>query len=93
MNNSAAHPALRFSPAAAGRISATATGRSDSTLAKLRALWQEHRERVHCARAQAAFAEIDAHTLKDIGAPDWILAEASQRAGNRDVRMLDLYRS
>ena len=32
-------------------------------------------------------------TLRDIGAPDWVLAEASQRDEKRELYLIDLYRS
>jgi len=87
MNCNAAESALPF-PASAAVGAAT-----ESPLAKLRALWQGHVERTNRARASAAFSGIDTHTLRDIGAPDWVLAEASLRNDSRSVRLIDLYRS
>ena len=78
MNCNAAETALPF-PASASVGAAT-----ESPLAKLRALWQDHIERT---------SRIDSHTLRDIGAPDWVLAEAALRGDSRDLRLIDLYRS
>ena len=64
-----------------------------SAFAKIQTLWQDRTERANKARAMAVFAEIDAHTLKDIGAPNWAIAEASMRGDSRGLRMIDLYRS
>ena len=87
MNCNAAETALPF-PASASVGAAT-----ESPLAKLRALWQGHIERTSRARAGAAFSRIDSHTLRDIGAPDWVLAEAALRSDSRGLRLIDLYRS
>ena len=87
MNCNAAETALPF-PASASVGAAT-----ESPLAKLRALWQGHVERTSRARAGAAFSSIDSHTLRDIGAPDWVLAEAALRNDSRGLRLIDLYRS
>jgi predicted outer membrane lipoprotein len=95
MNCNATHAAAL--PAAASR-SVTVRPAEFSTawieaFAKIRTLWQEHVERTKKARAQAAFASIDEHTLRDIGAPNWIIAEAAHREDSRGLRLIDLYRS
>ncbi len=59
----------------------------------VQSLWCAHRERAHLARAQSAFAEIDTHTLRDIGAPNWLIAESTSRDDARGLRLIDLYRS
>ena len=64
-----------------------------SPLARIQSLWHDHQARAKQARAMAAFADIDTHTLRDIGAPNWVIAEASQRGDSRGLRLLDLYRS
>ena len=61
--------------------------------AKIQTLWHDHVERANQARAQAVFADIDEHTLKDIGAPNWAIAEAVHRGDSRGLRLMDLYRS
>ena len=64
-----------------------------SAFAKLHSLWQDHLCRANQARAMATFADIDAHTLRDIGAPHWIVADATMRGDSRGLRLIDLYRS
>ena len=64
-----------------------------TAFAKIQTLWQDHVERANHARAQAVFADIDEHTLKDIGAPNWAIAEAVHRGDSRGLRLMDLYRS
>ena len=64
-----------------------------SAFAKIQTLWHDHAERANKARAMAVFAEIDEHTLKDIGAPNWVIAEAAHRGDSRGLRLIDLYRS
>ncbi|MEO7761224.1 MAG: hypothetical protein ABIS68_04850 [Casimicrobiaceae bacterium] len=65
----------------------------DSIAAKLAALHQAHVARSAQARATATFSDIDQHTLRDIGAPNWLIAEASLRHDSRALRLIDLYRS
>ena len=62
-------------------------------VSKMQSLWQDHVCRSSQARAMATFAEIDTHTLRDIGAPNWIIAESSLRGDSRGLRLIDLYRS
>jgi len=64
-----------------------------SAFTKIRTLWEDHRQRNRKIRAMAVFADIDAHTLCDIGAPNWVIAEAKQRNDIRGLRLIDLYRS
>ena len=95
MNCNATHAAAL--PAAASRsVSAQPSEFSAAwivSFARIQRLWQEHVERANRARAQATFADIDEHTLKDIGAPNWIIAEAAHRGDSRGLRLIDLYRS
>ena len=55
--------------------------------------WHEHQAQTNKARAFHAMNDIDAHTLKDIGAPHWMVAEAVTRGDGRCLRLIDLYRS
>jgi hypothetical protein len=80
-------------PAIGSLDGSTPAGALTSAIAKFHAIWNEHVARSHQARAQAAFADIDAHTLRDIGAPNWIIAEALHRSDSRELRLIDLYRS
>ena len=95
MNCNATHAAVL--PTAASHSDAVRPAQFSAAwivaFAKIQTLWQQHVERTNKARAQAAFAEIDEHTLKDIGAPNWLIAEASHRADSRGMRLIDLYRS
>jgi hypothetical protein len=80
-------------PAIGSLDGSTPAGAVKSALAKFNAIWNDQVQRSNKARAQAAFADIDAHTLRDIGAPNWIIAEAVQRGDSRGLRLIDLYRS
>ena len=95
MNCNATHAAAL--PAAASRSASDRPAEFSAAwnvaFAKIQTLWKKHVERSNQARAQAAFADIDEHTLKDIGAPNWIIAEASHRGDSRGLRLIDLYRS
>lgn len=50
--------------------------------------WREHALRTQRRREWLGLAGLSAHTLKDIGAPDWVVLDA---AGRRDLarRRLD----
>ena len=61
-----------------------------SPLARLRALWEAHLDESRRARATSLFADIDLHTLRDIGAPDWMIADASSRRRAHDRTLRDL---
>ena len=37
--------------------------------------------------------DLDQHTLKDIGAPNWLIAQAAERKDAHHLYLLDLYRS
>jgi hypothetical protein len=64
-----------------------------AAFARIQTRWQQHVARTTRARSQSVFADIDAHTLKDIGAPNWAIADAVHRSDSRGMRLIDLYRS
>jgi uncharacterized protein YjiS (DUF1127 family) len=43
-------------------------------------LWDQYRERQRGSRELRRLADMDAHVLKDIGAPEWMVARAQDRA-------------
>jgi len=65
----------------------------NTAFVRIQSLWQDHVCRSYQARASAVFADIDTHTLRDIGAPNWIVAESTLRSDSRGLRLIDLYRS
>lgn len=55
--------------------------------------WHNRRVRARQARVNDAMRNVSAHMLKDIGAPEWMVAEASMRYDGRPLRLIDLFRS
>ena len=86
MTTATARTAVPFR-ASAGAASPPA---AESPLARLRTLWKAHLREARCARARSLFSAIDLHTLRDIGAPECIIAEAAARGRARDRAFRDL---
>ena len=55
--------------------------------------WRERAAHNGQARALEMMADIDAHTLRDIGAPNWLIAQAVERKDAHHLHLLNLYRS
>ena len=55
--------------------------------------WREHPVGVSEASTLQFMADIDAHTLRDIGAPNWLIAQAIERKDAHHLRLIELYRS
>ena len=72
---------------------ASTSSRPGAALEKLRLYFRQRAERAKAARAMAVFADIDQHTLKDIGAPNWLIAQAAERERVRGLRISDLCQS
>jgi len=56
-------------------------------LRALGAAWQRHAQRRREQRELAAVAEMNELLLRDIGAPDWMVAEAAGRRESERVRL------
>jgi len=86
MTTTVARPAVPF----AGAPCPSSPSTAESPLARLRALWEARLDQTRRARATTLFADIDLHTLRDIGAPEWALAEAASRNRARERSLRDL---
>jgi len=86
MTTSVSRTAIPFAPARR----ATSPVLPESALARLRAAWEARLARRRQARAAAHFAGIDLHTLRDIGAPDAVIADAASRDRARERVLRDL---
>ena len=64
---------------------------SRAGLHAFQAAWRDHSAQHARATSLDRMADIDAHTLKDIGAPNWLIAQAVERKDARHRHMLDLY--
>ncbi|MGY4830418.1 hypothetical protein ACVNIS_17745 [Sphaerotilaceae bacterium SBD11-9] len=54
------------------------------------ARWAAHLEAARKAREFSFVADLSADTLRDIGAPEEMVAQAQERSDSRQQRMLDL---
>ena len=52
--------------------------------------WQAHRQRQHERRAWSGLSDLGSHTLKDIGAPDWVVLDAADRSDTARRRLDDM---
>jgi hypothetical protein len=57
------------------------------------AAWRDHPVHVDQVSALEAMTEIDEHTLKEIGAPNSLIAHAIERKDAHHLRLLELCRS
>jgi hypothetical protein len=57
------------------------------------ATWREQAPHANQTGSFDLMADIDAHTLRDIGAPNWLIAQAVERKGAHHLHLLELYRS
>ena len=64
-----------------------------AALDAFKAAWHRPPAQMNQASALHAMTEIDERTLKDIGAPYWLIARAIERKDARELRLLELYRS
>lgn len=51
--------------------------------------WNEHDRRARLRREWRALAELNPNTLKDIGAPDWLIASAGEQMDQHSRRLMD----
>jgi uncharacterized protein YjiS (DUF1127 family) len=56
----------------------------------LRHAWHVHAQRVRTRRAWRDLSGLSAHTLRDIGAPDWAVLDAADRSDAARRRAQDL---
>jgi len=59
-------------------------------LGSLQDAWRDYKARRHEAQAFDALAQLNEHTLKDIGAPESLLAEASDRRAVEHLRRAEM---
>lgn len=80
-------------PTLPGRFVTAAGEAARAARGAFQATWRDQAAHADQGSAYKLMAEIDAHTLKDIGAPDWLIAEAVERKDAHHRHLLELYRS
>ena len=81
------------SPWFGGRLAAATTEATVAAIATFQSVWRAQSKSEDRARAIEMMAGIDAHTLKDIGAPDWLIAQSQERHDAHRLYLLGLYYS
>lgn len=76
-----------------GRFAAATGEAARAVLNAFQATWRYHSPQAGQERAFELMADIDVHTLKDIGAPNWLIAQAVERRDAYHLHLLELYRS
>ena len=76
-----------------GRLLAATGEATRAAVNTFQLTWREHPVAVDEASSLDFMADIDAHTLRDIGAPNWLIAQAIERKDAHHLRLIDLYRS
>jgi hypothetical protein len=76
-----------------GRFAAATGDAARAALNAFQATWRNHSPLAGQERRFELMADIDEHTLKDIGAPNWLIAQAVERKDAHHLHLLDLYRS
>ena len=93
MNFQLTQSSILISHSLAGRAAAVAAEVARTALDAFRASWNYRAARRNHARAIELMAGIDEHTLRDIGAPNWLVAQAVERKDAHRLRLIELHRS
>lgn len=76
-----------------GRLLAATGEATRAAINSFQIAWREHPAQIDQASALDLMADIDAHTLRDIGAPNWLIAQAVERKDAHHLHLIELYRS
>lgn len=76
-----------------GRV-VNATGEATrAAVVAFQSAWRDSSKHVDQARSWEMMADVNDRTLKDIGAPDWLIARSAERRHAHHLHLLELYRS
>ena len=76
-----------------GRVATATTEAALAAIATFQSVWRAQTKEEDRARAIEMMIDVDAHTLKDIGAPDWMIAHSHERHEAHRLYLLGLYYS
>ena len=77
------------SPWFGNRVVASTT----AAIATFQKVWREQQHVTDRARSFEMMADINDRTLKDIGAPEWLIARSNERRNAHHIHLLELYKS
>ncbi len=89
MNASRANSAVVLCPPRNGPGGSDTARAFGAALGALRRLWKDHQRARDEARNFQSIAHLDAHVLKDIGAPHWLVADADLRHETQHLQWFD----
>ena len=81
------------SPWFGGRVMAATTQAAQAALATFQTVWNEQSKETDRAHAVERMINVNSRTLKDIGAPEWMIARANERHHSHTIHLLELFRS
>ena len=93
MNYQFSQSSAALSHSLAERFLAATGEATRAALFAFQSTWRERAEQSAQANSLELMAGVNTHTLKDIGAPNWLIAHAIERQDSQQFRLLDLYRS
>ena len=93
MNSPYFESTVQISPSFNVGILARTGEATRAAVTAFKAAWYRPPAHLYQASALHAMTEIDERTLKDIGAPYWLIARSIERKDARELRLLELYRS
>ena len=76
-----------------GRVASAVGDAARAALSAFQQTWREQAPRRGEARTIEMMADIDEHTLRDIGAPNWLVAQAVERKDSHRLHLIELHRS
>ena len=81
------------SPWFGGRIATAATEATRAAIDTFQSVWREQSKQTDRFRAMEMMIDVNDRTLKDIGAPDWMIARANERRNAHYIHLIELFRS
>ena len=82
-----------LSPTLPGRFVIAFAEATRAAVETFQTTWQNHPPCAEQSGTLELMSDINAHTLKDIGAPNWLIAQAVERRDSHHLRLIELYRS
>ena len=75
------------------RVAAATTEAAKAAITTFRSVWRAQTQQGERMRAIEMMADVNERTLKDIGAPEWLIARAGERRHAHHIHLIELYKS
>jgi hypothetical protein len=93
MNAQLCHDASIENSWIGGRVAAASTEAARAALATFQSVWREQSKATERVRSFEMMVDVSDRVLKDIGAPEWLVARAAERRNSHALHLLELFRS